>query len=101
MRGMGFCVCPSKVLGTTCHCGSSASGVALFEYDRLKSELQTSNERVQALEQQVAKVKTLEQQMAFLMQNFGVQFLSRINEVNTLVILLSSKHYDHCFLSIF
>ncbi|KAJ1382950.1 hypothetical protein SESBI_43765 [Sesbania bispinosa] len=87
VRGMGFGVCPSQVLGNSTM--SSSSGDSSSEVAKLKTELEASNARVEALEQEVAKVRTLEQEVAkvqsledrisFLMQNYGGQLPARFN----------------------
>jgi hypothetical protein len=64
VRGMGFGVCPSKVLGTGRSSSTSqAGGITLVEWNSMKSELQESN----------AKVKVLEEKMNFFIQHFGGQ----------------------------
>lgn len=59
----------------------SSGGPTVSDYNRLQSELQASNARVQALEAEVGKVRTLEEQVAFLMQHVGGQFPARSNQV--------------------
>ncbi|KAJ1427131.1 putative transposase, Ptta/En/Spm, plant [Sesbania bispinosa] len=88
VRGMGFGVCPSQVLGPAYCFGnstmSSSSGDSSSELAKLKTELEASNARVEALEQEVAKVRSLEDQISFLMQNYGGQFPARFNRVTDL-----------------
>ncbi|KAJ1412231.1 putative transposase, Ptta/En/Spm, plant [Sesbania bispinosa] len=83
VRGMGFGVCPSQVLGPAYRFGnstmSSSSGDSSSELAKLKTELEASNTRVETLEQEVVKVRSLEDQISFLMQNFGGQLPARFN----------------------
>ncbi|KAJ1422936.1 putative transposase, Ptta/En/Spm, plant [Sesbania bispinosa] len=64
----GLVFCPSQVLGPAYHFGnstmSSSSGDSSSEVAKLKTELEASNARVEALEQEVAKFRALEQEVA-------------------------------------
>ncbi|XP_057438850.1 uncharacterized protein LOC130730770 isoform X1 [Lotus japonicus] len=64
VRGMGFGVCPSQVLESTSSSSSSQfAGITLAEWNAMKSELQESN----------AKFQALEERMNSFMQQFGGQ----------------------------
>ena len=67
VRGMGFGVCPTQVLGSS---SSSTASIPNADLNQLRLELQQSNDRVRALEEQVA----------MLMQNYHPN--SRANQVN-------------------
>ncbi|KAJ1397630.1 hypothetical protein SESBI_31683 [Sesbania bispinosa] len=98
VRGIGFGVCPSQVIGPAYRFGnstmSSSSGDSSSELTKLKTELEASNARVEALEQEVEKVRTLEQEVAkvrsledhisFLMENYRGQLPARFNQVTDL-----------------
>ncbi|KAJ1383451.1 hypothetical protein SESBI_43375 [Sesbania bispinosa] len=58
---------------------SSSSGDSSSELAKLKTELEASNARVEAFEQEVAKVQSLEDQISFLMKNYGGQLPARFN----------------------
>lgn len=64
VRGMGFGVCPSQVLESASSSSSSQfAGITLAEWNAMKSELQESN----------AKFQALEERMNSFMQQFGGQ----------------------------
>lgn len=96
VRGMGFGVCPSQLFEPTYRYGSSSNtssfGAATSsEYDKLRSDLEASNARVQALELEVAKVRALEAQMTYIMQNFGGQMPPRFNQVRNFRKIVNSQ----------
>ncbi|XP_057443856.1 uncharacterized protein LOC130736012 [Lotus japonicus] len=71
VRGMGFGVCPSQVLEFASSSSSSQfAGITLGEWNAMKSELQESN----------AKFQALEERMNSFMQQFGDQ--GTPNQVN-------------------
>ncbi|KAL5067594.1 hypothetical protein RYX36_018481, partial [Vicia faba] len=80
VRGMGFGILPCKLERSS---KSSLGGASSYEIQRLKFELQASNARVKALEEEVTnnpRVRALEEQMALLMQKFGSQFQQNDNQ---------------------
>lgn len=79
VRGVGFGPVPSEWCHRPGNGNSSNSGnTTSSNVDRLKSELQDSN----------ARVKVLEDQMAFIMQHLGGQMPTGFNQVRILILML-------------
>ena len=89
--GMRFEVLPYQILRRSFHPRSSSSGGSSLDVNKLKSEFQVELARVDALEQEVAKVWGLEEQLIFLMQQFGGDAFNRVrivfNNMKCLVLI--------------
>ncbi|XP_057444524.1 uncharacterized protein LOC130736752 [Lotus japonicus] len=96
VRGMGFGVCPSQVLEGF---GGSSSGSSSSQVTQLQSELEAERARVdaleKALEKEVTKFKSMEEQLAFLMQHvigYGFNQVSDVGSPNEVRRSSSASH---------